>query len=66
MLVEWGELVAAILPADRVVVSLRLDDDDDDSRVIDVSAQGSEPQCGADRATVVDACSARLGGSLTC
>jgi tRNA threonylcarbamoyladenosine biosynthesis protein TsaE len=42
VLVEWGELVPAILPADRVVVSLRLADDDDDARVIDVSAQGSE------------------------
>ena len=42
VLVEWGELVAAILPADRVVVTLRLADDDDDARVIDVSAQGSE------------------------
>ena len=42
VLVEWGELVSAILPADRVVVSLRLADDNDDARVIDVSAQGSE------------------------
>ena len=42
VLVEWGELVAPILPVDRVVVRVRLADDDDDARVIDVSAQGSD------------------------
>ena len=42
VLVEWGELVTPILPVDRVVVRVRLADDDDDTRVIDVSAQGSD------------------------
>ena len=42
VLVEWGELIAPILPVDRVVVRLHLADDDDDARVIDVSAEGSE------------------------
>jgi tRNA threonylcarbamoyladenosine biosynthesis protein TsaE len=42
VLVEWGDLIAPMLPVDRVVVRLRLADDDDDARVIDVSAEGSE------------------------
>jgi tRNA threonylcarbamoyladenosine biosynthesis protein TsaE len=42
VLVEWGELVTPILPVDRIVVRVRLADDDDDTRVIDVSAQGSD------------------------
>jgi tRNA threonylcarbamoyladenosine biosynthesis protein TsaE len=42
VLVEWGELVAPILPVDRVVVRLRLIDDDDDARVIEVSTEGSD------------------------
>ena len=42
VLVEWGELVTPILPVDRVVVRVRLADDEDDTRVIDVSAQGSD------------------------
>ena len=43
VLVEWGDLVAPVLPGDRVVVRLRPgdDDDDDDVRVIDVAAEGS-------------------------
>lgn len=46
VLVEWGELIAPILPVDRVVVRLRLADDDDDARVIDVSTEGSERSVG--------------------
>jgi tRNA threonylcarbamoyladenosine biosynthesis protein TsaE len=42
VLVEWGDLIAPMLPVDRVVVRLRLAHDDDDARVIDVSAEGSE------------------------
>jgi tRNA threonylcarbamoyladenosine biosynthesis protein TsaE len=42
VLVEWGDLIAPMLPVDRVVVRLRLAADDDDARVIDVSAEGSE------------------------
>jgi tRNA threonylcarbamoyladenosine biosynthesis protein TsaE len=43
VLVEWGELVAPVLPGDRVVVRLRpgAADEDDDVRVIDVAAEGS-------------------------
>jgi tRNA threonylcarbamoyladenosine biosynthesis protein TsaE len=43
VLVEWGELVAPVLPGDRVVVRLRpgADDEDDDVRVIDLVAEGS-------------------------
>lgn len=41
VLVEWGDLVAPILPRDRVVVRLRQCDDDDDGRLVDVSAEGS-------------------------
>jgi tRNA threonylcarbamoyladenosine biosynthesis protein TsaE len=41
VLVEWGELVAPVLPGDRVVVRLQHDDDDDDARVIEVTADGS-------------------------
>jgi tRNA threonylcarbamoyladenosine biosynthesis protein TsaE len=41
VLVEWGELVAPVLPGDRVVVRLRHDDDDDDARTIEVIAEGS-------------------------
>jgi tRNA threonylcarbamoyladenosine biosynthesis protein TsaE len=43
VLVEWGDLVAPVLPGDRVVVSLRsgADDDGDDARMIEVTAEGS-------------------------
>jgi tRNA threonylcarbamoyladenosine biosynthesis protein TsaE len=42
VLVEWGELVAPVLPGDRVVVRLRPDaDDEDDARMIDVTVEGS-------------------------
>lgn len=41
VLVEWGELVAPLLPPDRVVVHLR-EGDGDDERVTDVRAEGSE------------------------
>ena len=41
VLVEWGELVAPILPLDRVVVRLQ-PGDDDDARVLDVSAEGAD------------------------
>jgi tRNA threonylcarbamoyladenosine biosynthesis protein TsaE len=40
VLVEWGELVAPILPLDRVVVRLQ-PGDDDDARVVDVRVEGS-------------------------
>jgi tRNA threonylcarbamoyladenosine biosynthesis protein TsaE len=44
VLVEWGDLVAPMLPADRVVVRMRPDDDGDDDdnddvRVIEVTAE---------------------------
>jgi tRNA threonylcarbamoyladenosine biosynthesis protein TsaE len=43
VLVEWGDLVAPMLPRDRVVVRLRQSDadDDDDGRLVDVNAEGS-------------------------
>jgi tRNA threonylcarbamoyladenosine biosynthesis protein TsaE len=43
VLVEWGDLVAPVLPGDRVVVRLRsgADDDEDDARMIEVTAEGS-------------------------
>jgi tRNA threonylcarbamoyladenosine biosynthesis protein TsaE len=42
VLVEWGDLVAPVLPGDRIVVRLRSgDDDEDDARVIEVTAEGS-------------------------
>jgi tRNA threonylcarbamoyladenosine biosynthesis protein TsaE len=42
VLVEWGDLVAPVLPGDRIVVRLRSgDDDEDDTRVIEVTAEGS-------------------------
>jgi tRNA threonylcarbamoyladenosine biosynthesis protein TsaE len=41
VLVEWGDLVAPVLPGHRVVVRMRHDDDDDNARVIDVTAEGS-------------------------
>jgi tRNA threonylcarbamoyladenosine biosynthesis protein TsaE len=41
VLVEWGDLVARILPRDRVVVRLQHCEDDDDARVIEVAAEGS-------------------------
>ena len=43
VLVEWGDLVSPVLPGDRVVVRLRPGDDadEDDARVIDVTAEGS-------------------------
>jgi tRNA threonylcarbamoyladenosine biosynthesis protein TsaE len=41
VLVEWGELVAPVLPGDRVVVRMRHDDEDDDARMIAVDAEGS-------------------------
>ena len=41
VMVEWGELVGPVLPGDRVVVRMRHDEDDDDARVIAVSAEGS-------------------------
>jgi len=42
VLVEWGDLVAPVLPGDRVVVSLRSgqDDEADDARVIEVTVEG--------------------------
>jgi tRNA threonylcarbamoyladenosine biosynthesis protein TsaE len=40
VLVEWGELVAPILPRDRVVVRLQ-PGGDDDARVVDVTVEGS-------------------------
>jgi tRNA threonylcarbamoyladenosine biosynthesis protein TsaE len=40
VLVEWGDLVAPMLPGDRVVVRMRPDDDDDDDvRVIEITAE---------------------------
>ncbi len=43
VLVEWGDLVSPVLPGDRVVVRLHPGDDadEDDARVIDVTAEGS-------------------------
>jgi tRNA threonylcarbamoyladenosine biosynthesis protein TsaE len=41
VLVEWGDLVAPVLPRDRVVVWLRQSDADDDGRFVDVCAEGS-------------------------
>jgi tRNA threonylcarbamoyladenosine biosynthesis protein TsaE len=41
VLVEWGELVAPVLPLDRIVVRL-LPGVDDDERIVDVSAVGSD------------------------
>lgn len=41
VLVEWGDLIAPILPLDRVVVRLQ-PGDDDDARVVDVSAEGTD------------------------
>ena len=41
VLVEWGELVAPVLPLDRIVVRL-LPGVGDDERVVDVSAVGSD------------------------
>jgi tRNA threonylcarbamoyladenosine biosynthesis protein TsaE len=44
VLVEWGDLVAPVLPGDRVVVRLRADGEDadhDDARVIEVTVEGS-------------------------
>jgi tRNA threonylcarbamoyladenosine biosynthesis protein TsaE len=41
VIVEWGELVAPILPVDRAVVRLQHCDDDDDARMIDVTAEGT-------------------------
>jgi tRNA threonylcarbamoyladenosine biosynthesis protein TsaE len=55
VLVEWGELVRPILPAERVVVRLALSDEDDGARVIEVSAEGSERSA---------ALRARLGSTL--
>jgi tRNA threonylcarbamoyladenosine biosynthesis protein TsaE len=46
VLVEWGQLVAPVLPGDRIVVRLQHDDDDDDARVIDVAAEGSARSAG--------------------
>ena len=42
VLVEWGDLVAPVLPGERLVVELRrVDDDADDEREIVVHAEGS-------------------------
>jgi tRNA threonylcarbamoyladenosine biosynthesis protein TsaE len=57
VLVEWGQLVAPVLPGDRVVVRLRHDDDDDDARMIEVTAEGSprSPSVNAQLASALDA-----------
>lgn len=41
VLVEWGELVAPILPLDRVIVRLQPGAEDDE-RVVDVTAEGAD------------------------
>ena len=39
-IVEWGDRVSAILPADRLEVSLVADDTDDDTRIVQLDANG--------------------------
>ncbi|MDQ1465616.1 MAG: tRNA threonylcarbamoyladenosine biosynthesis protein TsaE [Actinomycetota bacterium] len=41
VLVEWGELVAPIFSGERIVVRLSYGNDDDDTRAIDLTAEGS-------------------------
>jgi tRNA threonylcarbamoyladenosine biosynthesis protein TsaE len=52
VLVEWGDVVAAVLPADRVEVRLALDGDAD-ARTIEVTGQG--PQWNQRGAALADA-----------
>ena len=39
--VEWGDRVSAVLPADRLEVSLAAVDEDDDARVVRLSCRGT-------------------------
>jgi tRNA threonylcarbamoyladenosine biosynthesis protein TsaE len=39
--VEWGDRVSAVLPADRLEVSLTALDDDDDARLVRLSCRGT-------------------------
>lgn len=39
--VEWGEVIGAVLPADRLVVDLRLDDEAADDRTLRLTAHGA-------------------------
>jgi tRNA threonylcarbamoyladenosine biosynthesis protein TsaE len=52
VLVEWGEMIAPVLPSDRVEVRLSMLDDAD-TRVVEIAAYG--PGWAARRATLDDA-----------
>jgi tRNA threonylcarbamoyladenosine biosynthesis protein TsaE len=39
-IVEWGDRVGAMLPGDRLEVSLRADEDDDDTRLVQLAVNG--------------------------
>jgi tRNA threonylcarbamoyladenosine biosynthesis protein TsaE len=63
VLVEWGDLVAPVLPGDRVVVRLRAGADDDehedDARTIEVTAEGA-PRSAALEAQLASALEAAI------
>jgi tRNA threonylcarbamoyladenosine biosynthesis protein TsaE len=40
VVVEWGDAIARVLPADRLEVCLALDDDDDNVRRIEITSHG--------------------------
>ena len=57
-IVEWGEAIAAVLPLERIDVTLTLHDDDDDQRIVEVVAAGP---AWAARRPALEAALAELG-----